>query len=90
MTDIVPGQSTLGYGDFIVYPVRVHRQPLPPDISVVEVDSIPVSPTNWIRAFASPNAGFYATSGFGQLPYAVRREPMETFHVLRVEKAANR
>lgn len=90
MTEIVPGQSMPAYGDFIVYPVRVHRQPLPADISVVEVQSIPVSPTNWVHAFASPNAGFYATSGFGQLPYAVRREPLETFHVLRVEQSSNR
>jgi 4-amino-4-deoxy-L-arabinose transferase-like glycosyltransferase len=90
MTEIVPGQSKLRAGDFIVYPVRVHRQPLPPNVSVVEVNSVPVLPSNWVRAFASPNAGFYATSGFGQLPYAVRREPMETFHVLRVEKVGNR
>jgi hypothetical protein len=90
MTEIVPGQSKLRAGDFIVYPVGVHRQPLPPNVSVVEVNSVPVLPSNWVRAFASPNAGFYATSGFGQLPYAVRREPMETFHVLRVEKVGNR
>lgn len=85
MMQIIPRQSRLSAGDVIVYPESVHRQPLPGDVVAAVVDAIPVAPTNWVRAFASPNAGFYATSAFEQLPWAVRRGPIETFHVLRVE-----
>jgi hypothetical protein len=68
----------------------VHRQPLPADVVTTSVETIPVAPTNWVRTFASPNAGFYATSAFEQLPWAVRREPIETFRVLRVEAVHER
>jgi len=85
MMQIIPAQSRLAAGDFIVYPVRVHHLPLPANVVAATVDAIPIAPTNWVRTFASPNAGFYATSEFEQLPWPVRRDPIETFHVLRVE-----
>jgi 4-amino-4-deoxy-L-arabinose transferase-like glycosyltransferase len=90
MMQVIPGQSHLAVDDFIVYPEHVHRQPLPADVVTTSVETIPVAPTNWVRTFASPNAGFYATSAFEQLPWAVRREPIETFRVLRVEAVHER
>jgi hypothetical protein len=90
MMELVPGESRVAVGDFIVYPERVHRQPLPANIVDTTVETIPKAPTNGVRAFASPNAGFYATSAFEQLPWAVRRDPIETFHVLRVQSVRER
>jgi hypothetical protein len=87
MMQIIPERSSPAPGDFIVYPERVHRQPFPAGLTTVPLNAIPVAPTNWVRAFASPNAGFYATSAFSQLPWAVRLDPIETFHVLRVQSA---
>jgi 4-amino-4-deoxy-L-arabinose transferase-like glycosyltransferase len=85
MMELVPGESHPAVDDFIVYPERVHRQPLPANIVDATVETVPIAPSNGVRTFASPNAGFYATSAFEQLPWAVRRDPIEIFHVLRVE-----
>jgi len=85
MNEILPGNSHPAVGDFIVYPERVHSQPLPADIALTVVREVAVAPTNWIRAFAAPNAGFYATTEFTQLPWAVRRGPIDIFRVLRVD-----
>jgi 4-amino-4-deoxy-L-arabinose transferase-like glycosyltransferase len=85
MRQFVPGESRLAAGDFIVYPERVHNQPLPADLVATELHRLVVAPGNWVQAFAAPHAGFYATTTFRQLPWAVRREPIEVFHVLRVE-----
>ena len=85
MKQFVPGESRLAPGDFIVYPERVHNQPLPVDLVATEVHRLVLAPGNWVQAFAAPHAGFYATTTFRQLPWAVRREPIEIFHVLQVE-----
>lgn len=85
MSQFVPGESRLASGDFIVYPERVHNQPLPDDLVATELHRLVIAPGNWVQAFAAPHAGFYATTTFRQLPWAVRREPIEIFHVLRVE-----
>jgi len=89
MIEIVPDRSRPAVGDFIVYPVQVHRQPLPPGIEAVTVREVPIAPTNWVRMFAAPHAGFYATTAFTQLPWSVRRGPIEVFRILRVEAVRN-
>jgi len=89
MVQIVPGESRVAVGDFIVYPEHVHRQPLPEDITTEILREVPIRPTNWVRAFAAPYAGFYATSAFSQLPWAVHLGPIETFRVLRVVAVRN-
>jgi len=85
MSQIIAGEGRASPGDFVVYPERVHSQPLPTELVVSSVREIPVVPTNWVRSFAAPYAGFYATTTFAQLPWAVRREPIEVFHVLRID-----
>jgi 4-amino-4-deoxy-L-arabinose transferase-like glycosyltransferase len=85
MKEFVPGESLLAAGDFIVYPEHVHRQPLPSNLAITNLRTVTITPDNWVRAFAGPHAGFYATLSFEQLPWAVRRDPIEIFHILRVE-----
>jgi len=65
----------------------VHNQPLPSPLAATDLHIDTIAPGNWVQAFAGPHAGFYATTEFEQLPWAVRREPIEVFHVLRVEAA---
>jgi 4-amino-4-deoxy-L-arabinose transferase-like glycosyltransferase len=90
MRQLVPGESRAAPGDFIVYPENVHHPPLPPDLVTTDLRDVEIAPASWVQAFASPNAGFYATSTFGQLPYAVRWGPIEVFRVLRVEATHER
>lgn len=71
-------------GDYFVYPETVDRQPLPKDVAIAKLRVTEVSPASLVEAFASRNAGFYATSAYAQLPWAVRHTPIERFVVGKV------
>jgi 4-amino-4-deoxy-L-arabinose transferase-like glycosyltransferase len=85
MTQYIPGKSRVAVGDYIVYPMYAQRQAEPAGITTIVVSEAAIAPENWPHMFAVPDAGFYQTSSFARLPWAVRRGPIEVFRVLRVE-----
>jgi 4-amino-4-deoxy-L-arabinose transferase-like glycosyltransferase len=85
MTQFVPGESHAAAGDYIVYPLYVPRQAEPSPVMTSVVTEIAIAPDNWPALFAVPDAGFYQTTSFERLPWAVRHGPIEVFRVLRVE-----
>jgi 4-amino-4-deoxy-L-arabinose transferase-like glycosyltransferase len=87
MQQFVPDESRIAAGDFIVYPEYLHRQQLPSGLATTDLRTVTVAPHNWVQAFVGTPVAFYATSTFNQLPWAVRRDPIEIFHVLRVDAA---
>lgn len=81
----VPGVSRVAVGDFLAYPERVHHQSLPRGVRLSRIEDAAARPLSCIECLAAPNAGFYATTSYAQLPWSVHRAPIESFLLRRVE-----